>query len=175
MMQIKTERLAVVPLAESMAAELSRQSLDAATARFLPDEVFPTPEDGKRAIRSLAACYGDPHGPQVYAVTKEGAFIGYVQLVPLPDGWEIGYHLGEAYRGHGYITEALAAFIPAVMQEFHLIFLWGICKPDNTPSLRVLERLGFVYHDEAAYGKRYRYPAESKAQGHHDPWNERDQ
>jgi len=152
---LKTKRLAIVPLDESMAAEISRQSLDEATARFLPDEVFPTPEDGLEAIRVLTEGYGKDDMPQVYAVTKEGAFIGYVQLVPLSDGWEIGYHLGEAYRGQGYITEALESFIPVMMKALQLKKLWGVCKPDNEPSLRVLERLGFVYRDEVAYGKRY--------------------
>lgn len=157
-MTIETARLVITELTVDMAAEIQRQSLDAATRRFVPDEVFDTAEAAQKAVRALIEAYRSPEGPKVYGVlSKDGALLGYVQLCRIDDGWEIGYHIGEAYRGHGYATESVRAFLPAIMEKLGLHQVWGVADEQNTASCRVLEKCGFTLVRRGAR-RRYRYP-----------------
>lgn len=61
-----------------------------------------------------------------------------------PGGIEIGYTIFSAYRGQGYATEACRALMDWA-HTAHAInrFILSIA-PDNTPSLRIAHRLGFI-------------------------------
>lgn len=141
-MNIQTERLTIAPLEESMAQVLHELSLDEDNRRFVPDEVFETPQMALQVIRELRSAYHQ-EGPQVYAVLWKETLIGYVQAVPAEDGWEIGYHIGKAYTGQGFASEAVKAFLPVIMQELSAKEMQGICLRDNAASIRVLERCDF--------------------------------
>ncbi len=154
---IETARLVITDLDPSMALTIHRNSLDADTRRFLPDEVFPTADAAREAIAALMDCYHGTEGPFVHPVLlKDGTCIGYVELPPVPGGWEIGYHIAGAYTGQGYASEAVAAFIPHIVQKMGLTELHGICHADNIASRRVLEKCGFVKvsEEEALYHGR---------------------
>lgn len=145
-MRIETERLVIVEFTADMARDVHANSLDADNRRFVPDEVFETVEAAREAVEALMAQYGRTDGPQAYAVlTKpEGRNIGYVQLVPLGGGrWEIGYHIARAHVGHGYATEAVAAFLPEMARRLGISEVMGICLSDNAASRRVLDKCGF--------------------------------
>ncbi len=150
-MKIETKRLQITELRLNMAEDISRNSLDQETRRFTPDEVFETPEAATETIAFLMICRMSGHGPQVLAVQLlDGTYIGYVQAVPLEDTdqWEIGYHIGEAYRSHGYATEAVQAFLPEILPALGLSEIAGICLADNQASRKVMERCGFLLEKE---------------------------
>ena len=77
------------------------------------------------------------------AVTLGSELVGYVQASPIPEGWEIGYHIGGAFTGRGYATEAVGAFLPVVLPELGIDRIYGVCLAENRASLRVLEKCGF--------------------------------
>ena len=56
---------------------------------------------------------------------------------------EIGYDLGTAHWGKGYMTEALQAALLYGFGKMELNRIEAIVYPENTASLRLLERLGF--------------------------------
>ncbi len=58
--------------------------------------------------------------------------------------WEIGYHIAKQFTEHGYATEAVKAFLPAMAQKLNIKEVYGICLVENTASVRVLEKCGFV-------------------------------
>ena len=144
-MRIETERLIITDLTTDMAEAVHLNSLDEDTRRFVPDEVFETPEIAEEVVADLIACCGTDEGPFVYAVLLRdgGANIGYVQLVRIPEGWEIGYHIAKRHTGKGYATEAVGAFLPVIAAERGVKEIIGICLADNTASARVLEKCGF--------------------------------
>lgn len=142
MMKIQTERLQIAPLEEEMAQALHELSLDEDNRRFVPDEVFETPQIAQQVIRELRNTY-HTQGPQVYAVLWRNELAGYVQAVPMEDGWEIGYHIGKPYTGQGFATEAVNAFLPVAMKELPAEEMWGVCLAENQASIRVLEHCGF--------------------------------
>ena len=56
----------------------------------------------------------------------------------------LGYWLGEAHIGCGYMSEAVRAVIPYAFGQLLLHRLEAASMPSNTASIRVLERTGFV-------------------------------
>lgn len=74
--------------------------------------------------------------------------IGYtgVDWIEFEDGrWlEWGYRLTPDTRGRGYATEASSALLASAAQVFTGEIL-GLTHPENAPSRRVMEELGFEY------------------------------
>ena len=152
-MRIETERLLITDFTPDMAEAVHLGSLDEDTRRFLPDEVFETAEIAAEVIADLMDCYAGTEGPFVHPMLADGQYVGYVQLVPIENGWEIGYHTVKAYAGLGYATEAVRAVLPVMMEKLHLTQVAGICDAQNAASLRVLEKCGFrrVFEGEGMY------------------------
>lgn len=143
-MRIETERLIITELDISMAESVHKNSLDEDNRRFVPDEVFETVEEAKETIEFLMSCYESGEGPLVYPVLlKDDTNVGYVQLVPIEEGYEVGYHIGKQYTKNGYATEALKAFLEYMKEEKKLEKVYGICVSENMASRKVLERCGF--------------------------------
>jgi len=157
-MLLETERLKLTELTMDMAMDVHKNSLDEDTRKFVPDEVFETLEDAEETIGFLMTQYGSTEGPLVYAIITKGEDrnVGYVQMVPIEDGkWEIGYHVGKAYTGNGYATEAVKAFLPVMAERIGITEVYGIRLLENKASGRVLDKCGFQtfftgegpYHD----------------------------
>jgi len=153
-MRIETERLIITEFDLSMAESVHKNSLDEDNRRFVPDEVFETIEDAKETIEFLMGVYESGDGPLVYPVLlMDETNIGYVQLVPIEEGYEVGYHIGKEYAGNGYATEALGAFLQDIMPKKNLDMVYGICVSENLASVKVLEKSGFqkVYEGMGQY------------------------
>lgn len=155
-MRIETEWLVIMDMTMDMAEAVHLNSLDDDVRRYVPDEVFETPEEARETIEFIRSRYGSAEGPWIFAViTKDtGQNIGYVQLVPMDGGcWEIGYHIAKAYTGKGYATEAVKAFLPAVTEYAGIREVYGIWLSENAASGRVLEKCGFqvYFRGEGAY------------------------
>lgn len=92
--------------------------------------------------------YAD-HGLGMYAVeVKEtGALIGNCGLVRREglDAPDIGYALLPAYVGQGYAEEAARAVIADARGRLQARRLRAIVNPDNAASIRLLQKLGFVF------------------------------
>ena len=143
---VETKRLIITEMTSDMAMDVHKNSLDEDTRRFVPDEVFETPEDAKETVEFLMSLYGSADGPLVYAVILKDGYknIGYVQLVPIGEGkWEIGYHVAKPYTCKGYATEAVAAFLPIMAKKVGINEVYGIRLTENAASGRVLEKCGF--------------------------------
>ncbi len=144
-MHIETERLIITDFTLDMVRDVHLNSLDEDNRRFVPDEVFETEEEARETVEFLMGRYGGTEGPFVHPVLlKTGESIGYVQLVDIGEGWELGYHIAKAYTGKGYATEAARAFLPAMAEKYHLDSIIGICLADNLASVRVMEKCGFT-------------------------------
>ena len=152
-MRIETERLLITDFTPDMARAVHLGSLDENTRRFLPDEVFETEEIAAEVIADLIDCYNGTEGPFVHPMLTGGEYAGYVQLVPIENGWEIGYHTVKSHAGKGLATEAVRAFLPVIMDKLGLTEVAGICDAQNAASIRVMEKCGFIrtYEGDAPY------------------------
>jgi [ribosomal protein S5]-alanine N-acetyltransferase len=61
-----------------------------------------------------------------------------------PGGIEIGYTVYPEFRRQGYALEAVRALIAWAYQEHQVERFVLSISPENTPSLRIAERLGFI-------------------------------
>ncbi|MBQ4536427.1 MAG: GNAT family N-acetyltransferase [Lachnospiraceae bacterium] len=159
-MRIETERLLITEFNMAMAEDVHKNSLDEDNRRFVPDEVFETIEEAKETIEFLMSVYESGKGPLVYPVLlQDETNIGYVQLVPIKEGFEVGYHIGADYTGNGYATEALKAFLDYMMPGKGIDRVYGICVSENIASKRVLEKCGFQkeYEGEGKYQGENKY------------------
>ena len=147
---IKTQRLYITKFYETMAESVRANSLDEDNRRFVPDEVFETIDEAREVISAIVSFYSDDEAPQIYAVhLKNGQHIGHVQAVPIPDGWEAGFHIAKPFTGKGYAAEAIKAFLPEIMKRLDIPEIFGITHTDNIASRRVLEKCGFTrLHEE---------------------------
>lgn len=55
----------------------------------------------------------------------------------------LGYWIGAPFSGQGYMTQSVSAIVPFVFDVLNLHRVEAACLPDNTASMRVLERNGF--------------------------------
>ena len=82
-----------------------------------------------------------------FIVELDGEAIGKAGCYRLP---EIGYILHPEHWGKGYAREALAALIPEIFARYDLPALTADVDPDNLPSIRLVEGLGFTFTHRAA-------------------------
>ena len=148
-MKLQAERLYIAPFTLDMAESVHLNSLDNDNRKFVPDEVFETKEIAENVLKTLISFY-DAHGkPKVYAVVlNDGQQIGHVQAAPIKTGWEIGYHIGEAFTGKGYATEAVKIFLPFILDKLDISEIVGICHANNMASCKVMSNCGFALEYE---------------------------
>ena len=142
---ISSKTLSITYLNKSMYYDVWKNSLDENNQAFVPDEVFATLEETKEVVDALIENYQGQDGPFVYAVIRneDRANIGYVQLIPIKEGWEIGYHIAKTYCGNGYATEAVKLFLEYLKDNTSINKIYGIALSENKASRRVLEKNGF--------------------------------
>ena len=63
---------------------------------------------------------------------------------------EIGYSVLPQYQGHGYATEMVRALIDWAFAQPGVLGIVAETTEDNTPSVQLLNRLGFVRTEPAA-------------------------
>ncbi|MDR3428947.1 GNAT family protein [Silvimonas sp.] len=64
----------------------------------------------------------------------------------------LGYELAHPAWGHGYMREALESVIGWALEGMQLNRIEALVHPRNTPSLRVLENLGFAREGQLRQG-----------------------
>lgn len=157
---IENDRLQIVKMNKSMYFDIYQNSLDKDNRKYVPDEVFDCLEEASEVINHIISAYGSEDGPFVYSVIrkKDNINLGYVQLVKLEEGWEIGYHIAAIFTGNGYATEAVNLFIKYIQNNTDVKQIFGIALAANKASRRVLEKCGFelIYEGIGLYQGRKR-------------------
>ena len=157
---IENDRLQIVKMNKSMYFDIYQNSLDKDNRKYVPDEVFDCLEEASEVVNHIISAYGSEDGPFVYSVIrkKDNINLGYVQLVKLEEGWEIGYHIAAIFTGNGYATEAVNLFIKYIQNNTNVKQIFGIALATNKASRRVLEKCGFelIYEGIGLYKGRKR-------------------
>jgi ribosomal-protein-alanine N-acetyltransferase len=138
---IENDNLQIVKMNKSMYFDIYQNSLDEDNRKYVPDEVFDSLEEASEVVNHIISAYGSEDGPFVYSVIrkKDNVNLGYVQLVKLEEGWEIGYHIAKIFTGNGYATEAVNLFIKYIQNNTNVKQIFGIALAANKASRRVLE------------------------------------
>lgn len=121
-------------------------SQEESTKRELPDEVFDSLEETMEIMEELNANADCGQYPIVYCIALAGDNkpIGHVSLSPIGDNAiEIGYAVGEKWRGNGYGSEATSLLTQWALKVGGFSKLYGIVKESNPASIRCLEKAGY--------------------------------
>ena len=160
----ETERLLIRRFREEDARELYENHMDSEVQKWFPNECYADPEEAQDAIRFFADCVDNGHLPFVLGVElkETGELIGDTGISEVegkPDETEIGYCIGEKYRGRGYATELTGAISGFVASRFGIKAIYGRVIHGNEASARVLEKNGYCFLGEESgaeddpYGK----------------------
>jgi ribosomal-protein-alanine N-acetyltransferase len=145
---IESPRLLVRPLTKADLGDLLQVNGDAAVTRFLPYATWTSPADADAWYQRMADIQATGTAVQLVLVERRsGTAIGTCLLFRFDEGSaraELGYVLGRAHWGSGYMHEALVAVIDAAFGALSLRRLEAEVDPRNAASGRLLQRLGFT-------------------------------
>jgi RimJ/RimL family protein N-acetyltransferase len=147
---LETERLVLRPFGADDLDDLCRLHAEPSFWWF-PLRRAMRPEETATFMDRQIADYASRDHPGFHAVVERdgGALVGWAGLsVPtfLPEvlpAVEVGWRLGERFRGRGYATEAAAASLGWGFGPLGLDSVLSIFEPENVRSGQVMDRLGF--------------------------------
>ena len=141
---LQTDRLLVRPIeAEDWPAIREIWAVLAPLPMAQYDTPFNTDPENVRARIARwadASRHGTAH--LFFAVCLEGRVIGYFAFNQRETGYEVGYSFHPAHHGQGYAREALTALL-AHLRTLGLTRFSAGTALNNTPSVKLLESLGF--------------------------------
>lgn len=118
---------------------------DPQVLRYTGDAPFTDLSDAERIVAFVQAQYRE-YGMGRWVVERRdnGEVLGWCGLKRLPETMEVdlGYRFFRRHWGQGYATEAGAACLQYGFDSLGLERIVGRVMPDNTASVRVLEKLG---------------------------------
>ena len=83
-----------------------------------------------------------------WVITLDGEVIGRIKawdVNPYNGYLQLGYDMGPAYRGHGYMTEAVRAVIRHLLTEAEVNRVFCSVRAGNVASRRVCEKAGLIH------------------------------
>ena len=145
---IESSRLIVRLVTEPDLPALLEVNGDDETTRFLPYPSWHSLSDAQAWLKRMTEMQATGSALQFVLVEKQlGAAIGSCLLFRFEEGSsraELGYVLGRAHWGRGYMREALTALIEQAFTTLHLRRLEAEVDPRNLASSRLLHSLGFA-------------------------------
>ncbi len=145
---IETERLAVRLVLESDLPALMEVNSDEAVTALLPYATWRSAADAEAWLARMRDIEATGLAFQFVVVLKSAErAIGTCLLFRFDEGSaraELGYALGRAYWGQGFMREALTALLDSAFGTMGLRRLEAEVDTANAPSARLLQRLGFT-------------------------------
>lgn len=148
---LKTARLVLRRLNDADALFIQQLLTDPDWLRHIGDRGVRDLDDARAYIRQGPQAMYEQFGHGLYrvALKENDTSIGLCGLLRRPQLTEadLGFAFLPAWRGGGYAREAAEAVLAEAREVFGLRRVLAIVTPDNRPSIRLLERLGFVPAD----------------------------
>lgn len=159
--RVRTRRLELRPLPARAAAALSTDRDEARRVIGAPlHDEWPQP-DLRNVLPRQAAATSDTEQFGIWVMIESDAdiVVGDVGFHGPPERGtiEIGYCVVPSRRRRGYATEAARAIAEWATRQDDVTVVVAGCAPDNTRSIRTLERAGFDQTGEVAGELRWRY------------------
>ncbi|GAB4408061.1 MAG: hypothetical protein OHK0039_10940 [Bacteroidia bacterium] len=148
-MPLQSSRLTYTLSTAADSPHYLRWYTDPATMRYITGGAL-TPDEGRARFGRVLDINARSRGWGFFSAwtRTDGAFVGLVKLVPMPDGLaEVGYGLLPPYWGLGYASEMLACFTDYACELPDIHTLVALTDPDNEASIHVLVKQGFAAFD----------------------------
>ena len=155
---IETDRLILTPVSEGDYADLCALLADPGFFRHIFPQALTAEEAWFRLLRDFGHWQVMGYGNWAIRTRDDGRYVGSVGLLnyqrimePPFDAIEMGWGLSPVFQGKGMAFEAAAAAVAWAEQQLRADRLVCMISPDNTPSLALAGRLGFVPYADATY------------------------
>jgi len=135
---METERLIIRKFTPNDWKDLYEYLSQETIVKYEPYEIFTEEASRREAVRRS-------EDNKFWAVCLKGSekLIGNIYLSEHEfDTWKLGYVFNQNYQGRGYATEAVGFLIDYTFKNYNARRIIAMCNPLNTPSWRLLERLG---------------------------------
>jgi [ribosomal protein S5]-alanine N-acetyltransferase len=146
---LETSRLWLRPLTLEDAGFVFELVNDPAWLRFIGDRNVRTLDDARAYLSKGPLDHYARLGCGHYAVVRkaDGAVVGICGLIKREtlDHMDLGFAFLASTRGQGYAREASVAVLADGWSRLGLTRIVAIASPDNAPSIRLLEALGFRF------------------------------
>ena len=157
--EIETERLRLRSFRESDLGAWARTMADAEVVRYLGGQPFAREDVWRRLAMSCGLWQMLGFGYWVLEEKATGAFVGEAGLLnlnraiepPLGDAPEAGWVLAPEAQGKGYATEAMTRALAWTEEQLRPVRTVCMISPQNTPSIRVAEKLGYREYVRTAF------------------------
>jgi RimJ/RimL family protein N-acetyltransferase len=169
-LRLRTDRLVLRPVDAGDLDDVHALHNDEAVMRYLSRERARR-EDVRDTVLPAMLAWERRHPAWGYSAaigSATGAFLGWVLFrpatdrPPAPGELEIGWRLARSAWGRGYATEAAAAVLHHGFAELDVRSVFAVTMAVNTPSRRVMERLGMrhvrsfhSHHDDPLPGAEH--------------------
>ncbi len=161
--QIVTERLRLRPVGLRDDGAIFALFANWNVTRYLSMPPWPYVRDDARSYVSTVGGGAGEDPERAFAIVLDGALIGAIGIRMRPQsdlqrgaGPNIGYWLGEPYWGNGYMTEAARGLIAMAFETYDCNAVYSGAFAENTASLRVQEKVGFMIDGETTLFSRPR-------------------
>lgn len=181
--ELKTDRLLLRRFRVSDAPEVFRVwTSDEQVARYTSWYAHKSVEETESFVTYMVSL--DGLSDYQWIIELDGQVIGSITVCYADDDQEIagiGYVLGRAYWGKGYITEAARAVVEFLFDEVHYRKIIAGCDSANPGSAKVMEKIGMkreavlrehirrkdgTWGDDYQYGLlRWEYEEENRREG----------
>ena len=156
---LETDRLIMRPHVRADFDDSFAMWSDPEVTRFIGGQPFTREEVWSRLLRYVGHWTMLDFGYWAVRDKASGSFVGEIgfanfqrQTEPSLDGMpEVGWALTSAAQGHGYATEAVRAAVKWADAKWPAADTACIIAPDNTASLRVAQRCGYVEWTRGTY------------------------
>lgn len=159
---IKTARLQLRPFTAADAPAMFRLGCDPVVMRYIGSPPMQTEDEALVYLQShpLADYQRTGFGRLAMVWPANGEIIGFCGLkwVDEINGFDLGYRLLPAYWGQGLAVEAAFGVLADARvrslrcpQGTTQQQIYGLVHPDNQGSIRVLEKLGFIYQRDILF------------------------
>jgi RimJ/RimL family protein N-acetyltransferase len=155
MLQLKTDRLLLRPWLRKDRDPFAAMNADRDVMRYFIGPMTRQQSD-ESVDRYLAAFDRDGFSFLVAEMRDTKAFAGVIGLQIMSDilpnlaqpAFEIGWRLNREHQGRGLATEGARAIIKLAFENFFLDEVVAITAVANTPSRRVMEKLGMTHRPD---------------------------
>ncbi len=174
---VTTERLVLRELRPTDVEQVFALRSDPLVMQHVNRPLAKTIEDASALIDLINSMVAANDAVQ-WAITLKGddtfiGLIGFWRIVKEHHYGELGYMLAHEHWGKGYLSEAIGALVPFGFNTLCFHRIEAITRPENTASIRALEKNGFVreahfkenifwngvFHDSLHFGRLARLPA----------------
>lgn len=142
---LETPRLVLREFEWSDAIHLFELNADPEVVQYTGDPPFESIAEAKTFLQNYTAYKETGYGRWAVIRSTDQVFLGWCGLKLHPEYVDLGYRFFKKEWGKGYASEAAKACIKYGFEVLGLETIVGRVLPENTASVRVLEKMGMHY------------------------------